>query len=49
LDAGANLAMVLKIVGHEEINTTANDNRRPEEAMKKAEQLLTVPYKHRLT
>jgi site-specific recombinase XerD len=48
LDAGADLATVSKIVGHEEINTTAHYDRRPEEAKKKAQQLLTVPYKRRL-
>ena len=48
LTAGADLATVSKIVGHEEINTTANYDRRPEEAKKKAQQLLTVPYKRRL-
>ena len=49
LDAGADLATVSKIVGHEEINTTANYDRRPEEAKKKAQQLLTVPYKRLLS
>ena len=48
LDAGADLATVSKIVGHEEINTTANYDRRPEEAKKKAQQLLTIPYIRRL-
>jgi len=48
LDAGADLATVSKIVGHEEINTTAHYDRRPEETKKKAQQLLTVPYKRRL-
>lgn len=49
LDAGADLATVSKIVGHEEINTTAIYDRRPEEAKRKAQQLLSVPYKRRLT
>ena len=48
LDAGADLATVSKIVGHEEINTTASYDRRPKEAKKKAQQLLTIPYKRRL-
>ena len=48
-DAMADLVTVSKIVGQEEINTTANYDRRPEEAKKKAQQLRTVPYKRRLS
>ena len=49
LTVRADLATVSKIVGHEEIIKTANYDRRPEEAKKRAQQLLTVPYKRRLS
>jgi site-specific recombinase XerD len=48
LDAGADLATTSKIVGHEDLKTTAVYDRRPEQAKKKATQLLSVPYKRRL-
>jgi len=48
LDAGADMAIISKIVGHEELKTTAAYDRRPEIAKKKATQLLSVPYKRRL-
>jgi site-specific recombinase XerD len=48
LEAGVDLATISQIVGHEDIKTTAIYDRRPEEAKKKATQLLNVPYKRRL-
>ena len=45
LDAGVDLATISQIVGHEDVNTTAIYDRRPEQAKKKALQLLSLPYK----
>jgi len=45
LDAGADIATISQIVGHEDVKTTAIYDRRPEQAKKKAIQLLSVPYR----
>jgi site-specific recombinase XerD len=49
LDAGADLATVQKMVGHESMTTTAGYNRRRNAARGKAADLVHVPFFPRQT
>ena len=47
LDPDEIFCTVAKMAGHASVNTTARYDRRPEEAKRKAAELLHVPYRGR--
>ncbi|RPI67989.1 MAG: site-specific integrase [Geobacteraceae bacterium] len=49
LGAGVDIAIVAKMAGHSNIQTTARYDRRPEETKQRAAKLLQIPYAEHLS
>ena len=45
LDAGADVALVRRLMGHASVATAVGYDRRPEEATRRAAGLVRVPYR----
>jgi integrase len=45
LDAGADVALAQRLMGHANVATTVGYDRRPEEATRRAAGLIGVPYR----
>ena len=47
LDRGVDISTVSRLLGHEQITTTAKYDRRPEAAKQRAAQEIHIPYRRR--
>ena len=48
LDRGVDISIVSRLLGHEQIATTAKYDRRPEAAKRRAAQEIHIPYRRRV-
>ena len=49
LGAGVDIAILVNMAGHSNIQTTARYDRRPEEAKQRAAKLIQIPYAEHLS